>query len=79
MAEQINKADVDFCYFLVHTKGYKKQFSSGVQARRIFSKIEKQAKGEEMPVSIKLFAKKALEDEWILLDELEIKASYYEK
>jgi len=79
MPEQVNKADVDFCYFLVHTKGYKKQFSSGNQARRIFSKIENDAKKEEEPVSIKLFAKKRLEDEWILLDELEIKASYYEK
>jgi len=79
MAEQVNKADEDFSYFLVHTKGYKKQFSSGMQARRIFSKIENDAKRESESVSIKLFAKKRLEDEWILLDELEIKTSYYEK
>ncbi|MBA7683663.1 hypothetical protein ES703_92037 [subsurface metagenome] len=68
----------DFKYFKVESKGYKKQFTSQVQARRTFSGIEKKAVKDEETVSVKLFGKQNIEDEWIILDEVEIADEYYE-
>ena len=76
MAKVDEKLDLN--YFLVQAKGYKKQFSSGIQARRVFGRIEKKAADNQEPVNVKLSAKKKLTDQWILLDEVEIKANYYE-
>ena len=76
MAKVDDKLELN--YFLVTAKGYKKQFSSGLQARRVFSRMEKEANENNDPVSVQLFGKKKLTDKWILLDEVEIKASYYD-
>jgi len=72
-------ANEAFKYFLVEAKGYRKQFSSGIHAKRVFSRIEKEFKEAELPVAVKLFGKEDLKEEWILLDQVDIKASYYEK
>jgi len=68
-----------FLYFLVEGKGYKQQFSKEVQARRIFGSRKKAGFESEEPFYVKLFGKSELESDWILLDEIDIKASYYEK
>jgi len=68
----------NFNYFLIDTKGYKKQWSSQVQARRSFSIIERDAKERGDPVSIKLFGKVNVKDEWTLLDHVEIEEAYYQ-
>jgi len=75
----MEKVDETFKYFLVTAKGYTKQFSVRVHARRVFAKIEKQAKEEELAFWVKLFGKEDLKDEWVLLDQVDVKASYYEK
>ncbi|MBA7524367.1 hypothetical protein ES705_16505 [subsurface metagenome] len=67
----------NFKFFLLETKGYKKQFSSQVQSRRMYSVLERKAKERGEPVSIKLFGKANVEDEWVLLDEVEIEEVYY--
>lgn len=75
----MEKVDETFKYFLVEAKGYTKQFSSGIHARRVFAKIEKQAKEEEIAFFVKLHGKENLEDEWVLLDQVDVKKSYYER
>ena len=74
----MEKLDETFKYFLVEAKGYTKQFSVRVHARRVYAKIEKEAKERELPFFVKLFGKENLQDEWILLDEVNIKASYFD-
>jgi len=68
----------NFKYFLLEAKGYKKQFTSQVQARRSFSIIERKAKEREEIILIKLSGKENVEDEWVLLDRVEIEAAYYD-
>lgn len=66
-----------FKYFLVEAKGYRKQYTSRLQARRKFSKLEEEGIEDGEPFSVKLFGKNNLDDEWILLDQVEIKENYY--
>lgn len=68
----------DFKYFLVEGKGYKQQFSKELEARRNFGKRKKIGFESEEPFFVKLFAKVDLDTAWILIDEIEIKANYYE-
>lgn len=70
--------EAGFRYFLIESKGYKKQLTSQVQSRRSFSIIEKKAKERGEPVLIKLFGKANIEDEWTILDLVEIGEVYYE-
>jgi len=69
---------LDLIYFLVEGKGYKQQFSKELEARRTFGKRKKVGFESNEPFYVKLFGKKDLKDDWILLDEIEIKAGYYE-
>ncbi|MBA7535419.1 hypothetical protein ES705_27674 [subsurface metagenome] len=66
-----------FRYFLVEARGYRKQYTSRVSARKKFSKMEKEGIEDEEPFSVKLFGKKNLTDEWVLLDEVAVKENYY--
>jgi len=71
-------SETSFNYFLVEGKGYKQQFSKELEARRVFGKRKKAGFESEEPFLVKLYGKAELESTWILLDEIEIKAGYYE-
>jgi len=68
-----------FKYFLVDGKGYKQQFSKEIEARRTFGKRKKAGFETKEAFYVKLFAKDELKSDWILIDEIEIKAAYYEE
>lgn len=67
-----SKNENGFIYFLVKTKGYKKQFTNEESARRKFAALEKKKTGEEEPFKIELFARKGLKSEWIELDFVQV-------
>jgi len=69
----------NFKYFMVVSKGYKKQFVNQTTARRKFTEIEKKAIKDEEAVSVMLSGKDNIEDDWVVMDEVKIGESYYDK
>ena len=66
------KNDNGFAYFLLKTKGYKKQYTNEEAARRAFAKLEKQKMEAQEPFKIELFGKVKLKDEWQELDYVSV-------
>ena len=61
-----------FTYFLVKTKGYKKQFTNEEAARRKFAALEKKKTEAEEAFKIELSARKDLKSEWVELDFVQV-------
>jgi len=69
--ENIQTTD-GFKYFLLKTKGFKKQFTNEDTARRAFAKLEKQKENSGESFKIELFGKTGLSDQWTELDFVQI-------
>ena len=63
-----NETVTSFGYFLIETRGFKKQFTNETAARRAFGKLERQKIEDEVKFKITLFGKSSISDSWQELD-----------
>lgn len=67
-----NSCQTDAKYFLIQTKGYKKQFTNESAARRKFNSLEKSKMEAEEPFKIALSCKTDIKSDWTELDFVQV-------